>query len=284
MNYPVGTCERAVNRYRLGIAFLLLAIAAALVPLAPPSAANHIREGDVRFKVTCGYDHSANDDPIVFPDQPGASHLHDFTGKQGVDASTTTYADLVDGDDRTTCNDLDDLAAYWVPALYGDGVKIDPIRTTGYYRRGNKHGDIQPYPDGLKVVSDVGGWQCGGEEGRQVSSPRKCSTQLQLRIDFPDWWDGSNTDSADHRSHMAYSTPASDANVCPASHPVPVPRLTTYWNYPDTSARRFTLSSGAASGRASAIHGDFFNGWVRARLVERIETCLNQMQLCESGG
>ena len=28
----------------------------------------------------CPYSHSAPDDPIRFPGQPGASHLHDFFG------------------------------------------------------------------------------------------------------------------------------------------------------------------------------------------------------------
>lgn len=261
---------------------LVVLVAFTLLVSNAPASANHIREGNVRFKVTCNYSHSLPDDPIVFPGRPGASHLHDFAGKVGVNATTTSYSALVNGDDITTCNDPADLASYWVPALYANGVKVNPTRMTGYYRRGNKHGDIKPYPDGLKIVSDKGGWQCN--ESPQTS-PLGCKADIKLRVDFPDCWDGVNLDSADHRSHMAYSIATRDANVCPGSHPVPVPRLTIYVNYHlSVVATVFTLASGAVSGLGSTVHGDFFNGWERDRLIERIETCLNQLQRCDSGG
>lgn len=109
------------------------------------------REGDVRFKVTCNFDHSAPDDPIVFPDQPGASHLHDFTGRIGITASTDTYAELVAG--RSTCNDREDRAGYWTPAVYAGTQQLAVTRMTAYYRRGSKAGEIEPYPAGLKMVA-----------------------------------------------------------------------------------------------------------------------------------
>lgn len=251
---------------------LLALVALALLLTVVPAEAHHIREGDVRFKVTCEFSHSNHDDPIVHPHQPNAAHLHDYTGNRQTDAHTTTYDDLLAG--TTTCNDRDDLAAYWVPALYADGVKVDPTRMTGYYRRGDKHGDIQPYPDGLKIITDGGTWQCGGS----ITGPEGCRDDLKLRYDFPDCWDGKNLDSADHRSHMTNSRPRGDANQCPRRHPVPVPRLSLYVNYPADPDAVYSFTGGVAP------HADFFNGWVRARLVERIDTCLNELQRCDSGG
>ena len=275
----------------LGALAILLAGTAALVP-GPVKRASHISEGDVRFKTTCNFDHAASDDPIVFPNQPGAAHLHDFTGRIGVTASTTTYDELLLG--RTTCNDSQDLAAYWTPAVFINGVKRDPVRTTAYYRRGSKDGTIRAYPDGLKIIAghsltDLSapagrtGWQCN-EAAPPTPTPGDCTTDLTMRVQFPDCWDGKSTDSADHRSHMAYSTYSDrkDANVCPRSHRVQVPQLTTYTHYGEVPAgATITLSSGDVE---HGVHGDFFNGWVRVRLIERIDTCLNQLQRCESGG
>ena len=44
---------------------------------------------------------------------------------------------------------------------------------------------------------------------------------LVLQIRFPDCWDGRNLDSADHKSHMAYTV----SGICPSNYPVPVPLL-----------------------------------------------------------
>ena len=60
---------------------------------------------------------------------------------------------------------------------------------------------------------------------------------LVLAIFFPDCWDGTNLDSADHKSHMAYavSKPLSRPS-CPASHPVPIPAISYILIYPTTGA------------------------------------------------
>ena len=66
-----------------------------------------------QFVVECGFSHYLPDDPIVHPDEPGASHLHQFFGAvdAGVDA---TEQQLLDGD--TTCDQRLDTASYWTPA------------------------------------------------------------------------------------------------------------------------------------------------------------------------
>ncbi len=261
-----------------------------------PAHADHIREGDVRFKTTCEFDRSLEDDPIVMPDQPGAAHLHNFFGRRNVDAFTTTFDDLVGGEEPTTCNDIDDRAAYWTPALVmSNGRTMEPSRLTAYYRRGEKHGTIEPYPAGLKVVAgwqagkpqpsaDIAGWKCG-DQPSSTTPPASCgSDHLSMVVRFPDCWDGVNLDSADHRSHMAYSAPDPKvgANVCPPSHPVPLPQLTNFVNFDEVD--RPSKVAGLSSGDTNTVHGDFFNGWDPGRLQERVDTCLNELQRCESGG
>lgn len=267
-----------------------MTVLAALATLAPTSAsARHLKEGDVRFKTTCNYSHTAPDDPIVLPDQPGASHLHDFFGNKGTDASTTTYKILTNVAD-TTCNNSRDFAAYWYPEVTSDGVKVIPSRMTAYYRLGRKHPNIQPYPPGLKMIagwshhdgpSPHAGWQCGELPGNDPlpAIPVCTNGDVKMVVRYPDCWDGVNRDSSDHRSHMAYSLAGTDANQCPSTHPVPVPGLTTYANYESVSP-----GASLSSGDESTVHGDFFNGWDRRELQRLIDKCLNAGAFCESGG
>jgi hypothetical protein len=259
-----------------------------------PAAAELPREGDVRFKVTCQHSHTLADDPIVFPNQPGVSHLHDFNGNETVDASTTTYSQLLAG--TTTCNDPEDLAGYWTPQVKVNGQVREPDRMTGYYRRGGKAGLIEPYPDGLKIIagydmmgqghwSGRSGWQCNGANSPS-NNTNGCTTNLTMVVEFPDCWDGVNTDwQPNHRDHMTYAIYINGVNVCPEEYPVPVPELTTYTHYGDIPlGAAVTLSSGAVN----TVHGDFFNGWVAARQQALITYCLNGIpdgyQKCDSGG
>lgn len=270
----------------------LLAIVAALAAvamLAPSARAHHVREGDVRFKVTCSFDQAAEIDPIVHPGTVGVSHRHDFFGRRRMTEDVTTYEELTSLE-HTSCNDLD-FASYWTPSLQlTDGTWVEPGRMTAYYRRGAKHGTIQPLPVGLKVVAGAGdarmpertwGWQCD-ERPRQDAPPEDCGDgALTLAVAFPDCWDGRRLDSADHRSHMRYSVPEGEANLCPTTHPVAVPRMTLYVNYP--SVKLGSTVAGLSSGPVDTAHADFFNGWDPARQAHLVETCLNGFTRCDSG-
>src|SRR2546423_3174010 len=44
------------------------------------------------FRTVCKYSHMAPDDPIVFPGQSGASHLHVFWGNSLTDANSTAQS------------------------------------------------------------------------------------------------------------------------------------------------------------------------------------------------
>lgn len=69
---------------RRGAAALCLIVVASV---ATPARADGPAIG--QFVVRCGYSHSLPDDPIVFPGQQGASHLHDFFGNTATDAFST---------------------------------------------------------------------------------------------------------------------------------------------------------------------------------------------------
>ena len=48
------------------------------------------------YAIGCSFSHRNNDDPVVFPRQPGRSHNHTYIGNRSVDADTTT-ASLIGG-------------------------------------------------------------------------------------------------------------------------------------------------------------------------------------------
>ena len=240
--------------------------------------------------VSCTYSHSLSDDPIVYPRLAGASHLHDFAGAITADAFST-FNTLVAG--GTTCAMPGDKSAYWVPALYEDGVRILPEARSGntvfYYRRiGAPAGTVvQPFPPGLRIIignaharspqenpglgTDIV-FRCGpGEGGTPLPAPpTQCDSGiLVMSLIFPNCWDGVNLDSADHRSHMSYPV----RSRCPASHPVNLPRLESFFRYIVGTGPIGTLT--LSSGPYYTAHQDFFNGWDTATLQTLVTDCIN---------
>lgn len=250
---------------RLRLAILVAAtVAFTLLPAVPAQASN--------FIVTCPFSHSLSDDPILYPGQPGASHRHDFFGNRTTNASST-YETLRAG--TTTCNDSGDTAAYWVPALFANGVKQDPTRAKAYYFRDNA-APVQAPPANFKLIAGdphatappsvkVLYWGCGNGSGvSKQTAPPDCtgiSSFLEVHVLFPDCWDGV-TVSGNAADHMRYST--TNGGACPAGFPVRFPRLVlaVFYNPPPTGV---TLSSGAYF----TYHADFWNAWNQARLETR---------------
>jgi len=250
--------------------------------------------GGAGWIVSCNYSHSLNDDPIVFPGQPGAAHLHDFVGASTTDRSSTAASLQAGG---TTCAISADTSAYWVPALYEDGVRVLPAATSKnalfYYRRkGAPSGTIvQPFPRGLKIIignahakspqenpqlgTDII-FKCGpGSTTDLPAPPTQCASGIMvMSLRFPNCWDGVNLDSPDHRSHMAY--PA--GSRCPKSHPVVLPRIESFFRYKVGTGPigKITLSSGPYY----TAHQDFFNAWDPAVLQALVTDCLNAQVNC----
>lgn len=237
-----------------------------------------------QFVVECEFSHSASDDPILFPGQPGASHLHAFFGNASTSA-TSTLENLLDA--PTTCDDRRDTAAYWVPVLVDGGEVIEPTYAVAYYRAGI---DMDPrtvvaYPPGLRVIAgdpmatddqpvEVVAWGCG-QGGRTSAVPPMCPTGVDVRltVTFPDCWDGRNLGSPGHRRHMRYST----VGECPSSHPVPVPQLVLAVHYPvDGDPTRLRLSSGGPE----TGHADFFNSWDQEHLEQEVDVCIRRQNVC----
>jgi hypothetical protein len=237
-----------------------------------------------QFIVECDWSHSATDDPIVLPGGPGQSHLHEFFGATEANAFSTG-ASLLTSD--TTCQNKADTASYWVPAVYDGDERIQPEELVAYYRTGDgaDPAAVQSWPVGLVILAGdpgaeqpqstgVVGWTCGASDNLTVL-PRQCSPRapMVLRLTFPDCWDGTNLDSANHRDHTAYST----NGTCPKAQPVPMVQLILAVRYPfhdDPSNLRL------ASGPMITGHGDVMNGWRRDELDKLTRLCLNRGEIC----
>ena len=86
-------------------------------------------------------------------------------------------------------------------------------------------------------------------------------------------------DSADHKSHVAYSyEDDDDVNRCPRSHPVAVPRLTMLVEWDDFYPDPATLS--LSSGSVHTMHADFWNTWHQPRLEQLVRLCLDASREC----
>jgi hypothetical protein len=114
------------------------------------------------FHTNCTVANSAEDDAIVLPNLPGASHMHTFFGPRN-DASMTT--DKLLAATSTTCDAPGDNSAYWVPELQKNGAPV-PIRSMRIYygSRVADPSEVRPFPPGLVMVE--------GDAKKQAATPK----------------------------------------------------------------------------------------------------------------
>ena len=201
------------------------------------------------FRLICAPSHLAYDDPVVFPGQPGRSHLHQFFGNTEADANSTYESLRTSG--RSSCGDMMNRSSYWLPALLnGRGQVVVPDYATVYYkRRPANDPECQlgkgciGLPRGLRYVfgrtmegtayagqrTDGVNFTCDAPNSRTSKSfseaAAACPTpyRLGVQVGAPDCWDGKHLDTPDHRSHMAFTIHTNGREMCPDTHPYRTP-------------------------------------------------------------
>lgn len=124
------------------------------------------------FRFMCNAGQVLRDDPIVFPGQPGKSHLHQFYGNLSANGNST-YASLRSSG-GSSCEGFGPTAvnrsAYWMPAMLdGKGNVVRPDYVAIYYKRvplsspyckrapigdpSRGMGDCVPLPNGLRFIA-----------------------------------------------------------------------------------------------------------------------------------
>jgi Domain of unknown function (DUF1996) len=93
--------------------------------------------------------------------------------------------------------------------------------------------------------------------------PKPCSGGIRAEIVMPSCWDGVNTDSSDHKSHVAYPVGKVQGGKCPDTHPKRLfslfyevtYRTDAFANMWYGDAQPFVFANGDPTGYG--FHGDF---------------------------
>ena len=275
------------------------------------------------FRFICQGSYLAYNDPIVFPNGEGMSHLHQFFGNTETNP-TSTYASLRASGDSTCFNNLN-RSGYWIPALMGknsagaDVVIMSDYNNVYYKRRpasdpyfneGEYGWKLYPInlPRGLRFVY---GWpekaprfKCiyaaGGESGWKddlSAALKNCGpgSRLDASVATPSCWNGKDLDSPDHRSHMAYQAKGTRATKytdrCPKTHPYVITTFTLQSIYQILEGDRpetWEFSSAMmapefAFGSGRTFHGDWFGAWDDEAAKAWQDNCINKRLNCSSG-
>ena len=247
----------------------------------PPTAG----AGHGAFRTKCDVSHFAFDDPLVYPNQRGASHLHMFFGNDSIN-STSDTTNLANTGGSTCDGGTLNRSAYWTPALLDMSAKkpVLPEDSIWYYKEGYNglSGSDFVLPEGLGMIGREFYWTCNGGATRYQNIPSCASGErLDLIVDFPQCWDGQNKWLSDE-SHTAYPSD----RKCPDSHPKVLPQITLNLRYRvlyEGQTNNLMLSSdmgGVAKG--STAHADWINGWNPEISEKWLVNCLESQGDCNA--
>ncbi|MGH9208039.1 MAG: DUF1996 domain-containing protein, partial [Acidimicrobiales bacterium] len=272
---------------RLVVTFgaVMVSLAGALLLL---SSASNASAGGGIFHTICGYSHSLLDDPIVFPNVPGRSHMHDFGGNSTTNANST-LATLQAG--TTNCfvhapDAMADRSGYWVPQLYFNGTLVSFSEQQAYYQSGGLSYVNTP-PTGLELVAgnhhatgpqstNVVKFTCSGSAGSAIGGldhPPICPAGLLLKIVVFTQNCLAHTlvvNGADGVNDTSQATYAVNG-ACPAGDD-PIAQARIEVKYPAGIDGRGTIAFSPDLGSATlspyyTMHADWFNAWVHSSLV-----------------
>ncbi|MZF83877.1 DUF1996 domain-containing protein [Streptomyces sp. SID5643] len=276
---------------------------------APPRANRNASKG--AFKTRCGVNAEGrhnSDNVIVAPGVGnGAHHTHDYVGAIGVDAFTTDES-LATA--RTTCTNGDRSTYYWPVLRDRRGVEKADAGSPGGGAEGNVGKILTPtsasltfvgspttkvvaMPRFLRIITGDakananGGananaaWSCTGFEDRVQLKDKypicPAGSEVVRTERFQSCWDSRNTDSADHRSHVAF---ADARGRCPAGFKA-IPQLVQRLTYSGLAgSTAFAVDSFPESlHKPVTDHGDFINAMPQ-RLMKRAVACINSGRRC----
>ncbi|WP_372627906.1 DUF1996 domain-containing protein [Arsukibacterium sp.] len=162
------------------------------------------------FRINCDLSHSGYNDPIVYPGQKDAAHLHRFYGNTLLDENSDLTSLFTTGESSCQGNELN-RSAYWVPALLAPSYDVtsgerllddngdpawqivpavvgndDEAHEIFYYSAGvDELASIQPIPLGLKMIAgsamgmpgmaqdtSIVRWHCQSWESNDATNPR----------------------------------------------------------------------------------------------------------------
>lgn len=263
------------------------------------------------FTTKCGTNENGKFNPdnvIVAPGvSNGAHHMHDYVGNQANDAFASDD-DLANGD--TSCQNQGDKSTYYWPVLRlqngqdeadadadggGKDQNVGEIQTpTSVTLKfvGSPVGDVVEMPRFLRIITGDAkaftngdananaSWSCTGFEDRQLKDKYPIcpdGSKVVRTFNFQSCWDGQNTDSANHRTHVAFADQESGA--CPQGFQA-IPQLVQRIVYDVPPGPGFAVDSFPEQlHKPVTDHGDFINVFDE-QLMQRVTDCINEGQRC----
>ncbi|KAI1818156.1 hypothetical protein GGS20DRAFT_574457 [Poronia punctata] len=253
-------------------------------------------------------------DPLVNPGLLPSPHVHQIVGGNSFNASMDPAThDLPSSSTCTSCTFSEDFSNYWTAVLYfrarngtyrrvpqfvSEGLRADGGITVYYIPSPDAEEKVTAFKPGFRMLigdatarapgsarkvchrcmpttGEPSNINCGPPDSQELPN-EMCPGGIRSVITFPTCWDGINTDSTDHMSHVAYPEGSySDYAVgaygtCPESHPVKIPQVmyevmwdTRVFNdenlWPEDGSQPFVWSTGDSDGYSQ--HGDYVFGW-----------------------
>lgn len=272
------------------------------------------------FTTECGTNENGlrnSDNVIAAPGvSNGAQHHHDYVGNQ----ANTAFAsdeDLANGE--TTCQNQGDRSTYFWPVLrIQDGTQeIDQDQPGGGQDGnvgkivaptaaelkfvGNRTSEVVAMPRALRIITGDAksftngpgnantSWSCTGFEDRQVTDKYPICPEgsgVVRTSNFQSCWDGQNTDSANHRTHMDFVEPDGTCSNGFQAIPQLQVRL-VYDNIPAPQIENgqvvnpFALDSFPEQlHKPLTDHNDFINFFDEDLMNQMVE-CINSGQDCQ---
>ncbi|MDJ0461437.1 DUF1996 domain-containing protein [Streptomyces sp. H27-C3] len=274
----------------------------------PPQQQGGASDGE--FTTDCGVNENKklnSDNVIAAPGvSNGAHHMHDYIGNQANDAFASDD-DFANGD--TTCQNQGDKSTYYWPVLRlqngqqeadanvdggGKDSNVGQIRQPSEVELkfvGSPVGQVTEMPRFLRIITGDAkaftngdananaSWSCTGFEDRQLKDKYPIcpdGSQVVRTFNFQSCWDGQNTDSANHRTHVAF---ADNNGACPNGFQA-IPQLTQRIVYDVPPGPGFAVDSFPEQlHKPGTDHGDFINVFDEG-LMEEVVSCINEGRQC----
>lgn len=261
------------------------------------------------FSSECGRNENGHFNPdnvIVAPGvSNGAHHMHDYVGNKSTNAFSSNNSLAASG---TTCANGDQSTYYWPVLRLRDGKAERDARAPGGGQdanvgtilrpkqvttsfKGSPVGQVKAMPRFLRIITGDAkaltngtananaSWSCTGFEDRQLKDKYPVcpkGSDVVRTFNFQSCWDGRNTDSANHRTHVAFQ----DRNGrCPKGFTA-IPQLVQRVVYGVAPGARFAVDSFPEQlHKPVTDHGDFINVMSNGLMAKAVD-CINGGRAC----
>ena len=259
-------------------------------------------------------------DIVVYPNIQNATHTHYFWGN----VKSALYARTNPANLRLDClseaaGGVENCSGYWSPVVVN--TLLDAILhasdLSAYYKSGGAPSvfdePIQPVPVGFRMITGDAAastpvpnnnnpslirYSCLQANGVWTINPAtnqkffpnipQCGVggEVHVMIQFPNCWDGVNSDTPNHKAHVAFK---GTGLFCPATHPVRIPQIAYNYSIPvetlsGTASWRLSSDNYPVNGYNAgySLHADWVNGWRPETMQTFISECLNRARDCHS--